>query len=164
MKKRLELGSTAPEFKLLSPNDKQVKLSDFKNKKNVVLYFYPKDNTPGCTREACAFRDSMEDFKEKDTVVLGISFDDSASHKKFSDKYNLSFPLLSDLDKKVAKDYDVYVEKTMFGKKKMGILRSTFIIDRKGIIQKIYRKVKVDRHKDEVLNFIKRRGAATTIR
>lgn len=155
MNKSIEVGATAPKFDLLSLNNKHVKLSDFKGKKNVILYFYPKDSTPGCTREACDFRDAVDEINSNNSVVLGISFDDSVSHKKFSDKYQLPFPLLCDLEKKVANDYGVYVEKTMFGKKEMGIVRSTFIIDNKGIIQKIYRKVKVDGHKDEVLKFIK---------
>lgn len=155
MNKSIEVGATAPKFDLLSLNNKHVKLSDFKGKKNVILYFYPKDSTPGCTREACDFRDAVDEINSNNSVVLGISFDDSVSHKKFSDKYQLPFPLLCDLEKKVAKDYGVYVEKTMFGKKEMGIVRSTFIIDNKGIIQKIYRKVKVDGHKEEVLKFIK---------
>lgn len=155
MKKSIEVGAAAPKFNLLSLNNQHVKLADFKGKKNVILYFYPKDSTPGCTREACDFRDAVDEINSNNTVVLGISFDDSVSHKKFSDKYQLPFPLLCDLEKKVANEYGVYVEKTMFGKKKMGIVRSTFIIDNKGIIRKIYRKVKVDGHKDEVLKFIK---------
>lgn len=155
MKKSIEVGAAAPKFNLLSLNNQHVKLADFKGKKNVILYFYPKDSTPGCTREACDFRDAVDEINSNNTVVLGISFDDSVSHKKFSDKYQLPFPLLCDLEKKVANEYGVYVEKTMFGKKKMGIVRSTFVIDNKGIIRKIYRNVKVDGHKDEVLKFIK---------
>ncbi len=155
MSKNIEVGLSAPKFKLLSTNNQYAKLSDFKGNKNVVLYFYPKDNTPGCTKEACGFRDSINEFMAYDVVILGISFDDANSHKKFSEKYNLPFALLCDLDKKVARDYEIYAEKTMFGKKKMGIVRSTFIIDKKGVINKIYRKVKVDGHTDDVLNFIK---------
>jgi peroxiredoxin Q/BCP len=154
MPKKIEEGLNAPKFKLLSTDNQYVKLSDFKGKKNVVLYFYPKDNTPGCTQEACGFRDSNNDFLANDVVILGISFDDANSHKKFTERYDLPFALLCDLDKKVARDYEVYAEKTMFGKKKMGIMRSTFIIDKKGIIKKIYRKVKVDGHIEDVLKYI----------
>ncbi|MGB9679928.1 MAG: thioredoxin-dependent thiol peroxidase [Thermoanaerobacteraceae bacterium] len=146
----IEVGDKAPNFVLNNHEGKKVSLSDFIGKK-VVLYFYPKDNTPGCTKEACSFRDNIKPIEEKNAVVLGISTDDEVSHKKFIDKLNLPFILLSDKDAKVSLDYGVYKEKNIYGKKKMGIERSTFIIDTKGIIRKIYRKVKVDGHVEQVL-------------
>jgi len=146
----IEVGDKAPNFVLNNHEGKKVSLSDFIGKK-VVLYFYPKDNTPGCTKEACSFRDNIKPIEDKNAVVLGISMDDEVSHKKFIDKLNLPFILLSDKDAKVSLDYGVYKEKNIYGKKKMGIERSTFIIDTKGIIRKIYRKVKVDGHVEQVL-------------
>jgi len=117
----------------------------------VVLYFYPKDDTPGCTKEACSFRDERPKFDKKDAVILGVSFDDLESHKKFAGKYKLPFPLLSDADKKIAEAYGVYKEKSMYGRTYMGIERSTFVIDKDGKIAQVYRKVRVDGHSDEVL-------------
>ncbi|AGB18837.1 thioredoxin-dependent thiol peroxidase [Thermoanaerobacterium thermosaccharolyticum] len=149
----IELEKEAPDFTLKSSDGNNVSLSDFKGKK-VVLYFYPKDNTPGCTKEACQFRDNINTVKNKDAVILGVSLDDIESHKKFIEKFNLPFILLSDSDAKVSTEYGVYKEKNMYGKKKMGIERSTFIIDKKGIVKKIFRKVKVDGHVDEILEVL----------
>lgn len=146
----VEAGKKAPDFALPDADGKQVSLSDFLGK-NVVLYFYPKDNTPGCTKEAVAFRDSIKTIEDKNAVVIGISLDDEASHRKFIEKYNLPFILLSDKEAKISTEYGVYKEKNMYGKKKMGIERSTFIIDSKGIVRKIFRRVKVDGHVDQVL-------------
>lgn len=146
----VEVGKKAPDFVLPDADGRQVSLSDFLGK-NVVLYFYPKDNTPGCTKETVAFRDSIKTIEDKNAVVIGISLDDEASHRKFIEKYSLPFVLLSDKEAKVSTEYGVYKEKNMYGKKKMGIERSTFIIDSKGIVRKIFRKVKVDGHVDQVL-------------
>ncbi|MDI3519486.1 MAG: thioredoxin-dependent peroxiredoxin [Caldanaerobacter sp.] len=146
----VEVGKKAPDFVLPDADGRQVSLSDFLGK-NVVLYFYPKDNTPGCTKEAVGFRDSIKAIEEKNAVVIGISLDDEASHRKFIEKYSLPFVLLSDKEAKVSTEYGVYKEKNMYGKRKMGIERSTFIIDSKGIVRKIFRKVKVDGHVDQVL-------------
>ncbi|WHE07946.1 thioredoxin-dependent thiol peroxidase [Thermoanaerobacterium thermosaccharolyticum] len=149
----IELEKEAPDFTLKSSDGNDVSLSDFKGKK-VVLYFYPKDNTPGCTKEACQFRDNINTVENKEAVILGVSLDDIESHKKFIEKFNLPFILLSDPDAKVSTEYGVYKEKNMYGKKKMGIERSTFIIDKKGIVKKIFRKVKVDGHVDEILEVL----------
>ncbi|MEQ2130334.1 thioredoxin-dependent thiol peroxidase [Caldanaerobacter subterraneus KAk] len=146
----VEVGKKAPDFVLPDADGRQVSLSDFLGK-NVVLYFYPKDNTPGCTKEAVGFRDSIKAIEEKNAVVIGISLDDETSHRKFIEKYSLPFVLLSDKEAKVSTEYGVYKEKNMYGKRKMGIERSTFIIDSKGIVRKIFRKVKVDGHVDQVL-------------
>lgn len=146
----VEVGKKAPDFVLPDADGRQVSLSDFLGK-NVVLYFYPKDNTPGCTKEAVAFRDSIKAIEDKNAVVIGISLDDETSHRKFIEKYSLPFVLLSDKEAKVSTEYGVYKEKNMYGKRKMGIERSTFIIDSKGIVRKIFRKVKVDGHVDQVL-------------
>jgi len=146
----VEVGKKAPDFVLPDADGRQVSLSDFLGK-NVVLYFYPKDNTPVCTKEAVAFRDSIKTIEDKNAVVIGISLDDEASHRKFIEKYSLPFVLLSDKEAKVSTEYGVYKEKNMYGKKEMGIERSTFIIDSKGIVRKIFRKVKVDGHVDQVL-------------
>ncbi|CEH28922.1 peroxiredoxin [Aneurinibacillus migulanus] len=147
------VGQDAPNFTLPASNGENVSLSDFRGK-NVVLYFYPKDNTPGCTKESCDFRDKVEEFTGKDTVILGISTDDLTSHDKFIKKYNLPFLLLSDTEAEVSKLYDVYKLKKNFGKEYMGIERSTFIIDKEGRLAKEYRKVKVDGHVDEALQYI----------
>lgn len=148
-----EIGQEAPDFTLAASNGEQVSLHDFRGK-NVVLYFYPKDNTPGCTKESCDFRDKMEEFTAKDTVILGISKDDLKSHDKFIQKYNLPFLLLSDTEAEVSTLYGVYKLKKNFGKEYMGIERSTFIIDKEGRLAKEYRKVKVDGHVDEALRYI----------
>lgn len=147
------VGQDAPSFTLPASNGENVSLSDFRGK-NIVLYFYPKDNTPGCTKESCDFRDKVEEFTGKDTVILGISTDDLTSHDKFIKKYNLPFLLLSDTEAEVSKLYDVYKLKKNFGKEYMGIERSTFIIDKEGRLAKEYRKVKVDGHVDEALQYI----------
>jgi len=140
----------APDFELKDQDGKIHKLSDYKGKK-VVLYFYPKDDTPGCTKEACSFRDNNSILKKKGAVVLGISADNEKSHKKFESKYSLNFPLLADTDKNTINEYGVWGEKSFMGKKFMGIKRTTFIIDEKGIIKKVFENVKVDNHTEEVL-------------
>jgi peroxiredoxin Q/BCP len=146
----LKEGQKAPAFKLESADGKTVALGDFAGK-NVVLYFYPRDSTPGCTREAEAFRDAAAALKKKNAVVLGVSKDSIASHCKFRDKYDLNFPLLSDPDGEVLEKYGAWGEKVMYGKKMMGIIRSTFVIGPDGKIKKIFPKVKVDGHAEEVL-------------
>jgi peroxiredoxin Q/BCP len=148
-------GEIAPDFTLLSSKGPEVALSDFRGK-NVVLYFYPKDNTPGCTTEACDFRDSHHQFAEVNAVILGVSRDTANSHRKFVDKYDLPFLLLSDTEETVCKLYDVLKEKKMFGKTGVGIERTTFIIDEEGKIAKIYRKVKVKDHVAEALSYIQK--------
>jgi thioredoxin-dependent peroxiredoxin len=145
-----KVGQKAPDFTLMDDAGNKVKLGDLKGKK-VVLYFYPKDDTPGCTKEACAFRDGISQLKKKGAVVLGVSADSVESHKKFKDKFNLNFPLLADPDRKAIEDYGTWKEKSMYGKKYMGIERTTFIIDGDGKISHIFPKVKVDEHYDEVL-------------
>jgi peroxiredoxin Q/BCP len=142
-------GTLAPDFMLPGSDDKQHKLSDYRGRK-VVLYFYPKDNTPGCTNEAISFRESLSKIENLNGVVLGISRDSLTSHKKFIEKNNLNFVLLSDTEEFVCRLYDVIKEKNMYGKKVMGIERSTFIINENGIIEKIYRKVKVNGHVENV--------------
>ncbi|MET3729901.1 peroxiredoxin Q/BCP [Fictibacillus halophilus] len=149
----IETGSKAPDFKLPASNGEEVTLKDFKGK-NVVLYFYPKDMTPGCTTQACDFRDRHEDFKKQNTVILGVSPDPLARHDKFIEKHGLPFILLADEEHKVAELYDVWKLKKNFGKEYMGIERSTFIIDGEGNIAKEYRKVKVKDHVEEALRFI----------
>ncbi len=146
----LKEGQKAPPFTLESADGNKVSLSDFAGK-NVVLYFYPRDSTPGCTREAQAFRDALPSLKKKSAVVLGVSKDSVASHCKFRDKYSLTFPLLSDPDGKVLEKYGAWGEKVLYGKKYMGIIRSTVIIGPDGKIRKVFPKVKVDGHADEVL-------------
>ena len=150
-KTELKEGSRAPAFRLTSSEDRVISLSEFKGKKAVVLFFYPKDNTPGCTIEACDFRDGYSKFKARKTVVLGISFADLKSHQRFIDKHGLPFPLLYDKDKKIANAYGVYKKKKLYGREYMGIERSTFLIDKSGKIAKAYRKVKVEGHADQVL-------------
>ena len=144
-------GDRAPAFTLPEPSGRQVKLSDFRGKK-VVLYFYPKDDTPGCTVEACAFRDAHESIASKNAVVLGVSPDAADSHARFIGKFGLPFTLLSDADHAVAEAYGAWGEKNLYGKKTVGILRSTFIIDEHGRIAKIFRKVKPDGHAQGVLD------------
>ena len=146
----LEAGKKAPSFTLTDGDNKKISLSDFKGKK-VVLYFYPKDMTSGCTQEACDFRDTFPDFQKLKAVILGVSIDSPESHKKFSDKYELPFTLLSDADKKVVQKYGVWKEKNMYGRKYLGIERTTFVIDGEGVIRNIFQKVKVFGHADEVM-------------
>lgn len=143
-------GTKAPAFSLKDADGKTVKLSDFKGKK-IVLYFYPRDDTPGCTTEACAFRDALPQIKRKNTVVLGVSKDDETSHQKFIQKYKLNFPLLADPERKAIEAYGAWGEKSLYGKKFMGIIRSTFIIDEKGKIAKVFPKVSPAKHAEEVL-------------
>lgn len=145
----LKVGDKAPNFTLPGSDHKEHSLSDYLGKK-VVLYFYPRDNTPGCSREAEAFRDAFETFSADNTVILGVSRDSIASHEKFITKYNLPFILLSDQDEIACKLYDVIKEKNMYGKKCFGIERSTFLINEEGVITEIYRKVKVPGHVDAV--------------
>jgi peroxiredoxin Q/BCP len=150
----LRQGQKAPSFRLASDAGESVALEDFRGKP-VVLYFYPKDDTPGCTREACAFRDTQAQIRKTGAVVLGVSPDSVASHEKFRDKYKLSFPLLSDADKQVAKTYGAFGEKTLYGKKVVGMIRSTFIIDGQGVVRKVFPKVRVDGHAEQVLEALR---------
>ncbi len=150
----LKVGDKAPDFNLFASNGKQISLKDFKGKKRVVLYFYPKDDTPGCTIQACGFRDKLKPIEAKDAVVLGVSPDDNASHNKFIEKFKLPFPLLSDEDKTVCKAYGVWAKKSMYGKEYMGVARSTFVIGKDGKIEKIYEKVKPEGHNDEIIEFL----------
>ncbi len=146
----LEPGAKAPAFALKDDQGKTVKLSDFKGKP-VVLYFYPKDDTPGCTKEACAFRDASAPLKKLGAVVLGVSPDGVPSHAKFRDKFKLNFPLLADEEHSVAEAYGAWREKNMYGKKSMGIQRSTYLIDGQGKIAQVWKRVQVDGHDAQVL-------------
>ncbi|MEQ9408883.1 MAG: thioredoxin-dependent thiol peroxidase, partial [Fuerstiella sp.] len=150
----IEAGQKAPAFTLKATDGSKVKLSDLKGKP-VVLYFYPKDDTPGCTKEACAFRDRQSELQELDVVVLGVSPDDVASHEKFTQKFDLNFPLLADTDHKVAEKYGAWREKNMYGKKSMGIKRSTFLIDANGIVARVWKAVRVDGHDGQVIDAVK---------
>lgn len=150
----LEAGTKAPDFTLKETKGTVVSLSDFKGK-NVVLYFYPKDMTPGCTTEACDFRDQNSRFEKLNTVVLGISPDPIEKHQKFAEKHTLPFTLLSDPDHQIAETYGSWQLKNMFGKKAMGIVRSTFVIDKEGTISRVWPKVKVAGHVEEVYQYIK---------
>ncbi len=147
----LSVGDPAPNFTLSDADGNSVKLSDFKGKK-VVLYFYPKDDTPGCTKEACGFRDAQNEYWEANAVVIGVSPDSEKSHQRFRDKYNLPFLLLADPDRQAIEAFEVWKEKNMYGKKYMGVERSTFIIDEAGMVQEILRKVKVEGHVQAVLS------------
>jgi peroxiredoxin Q/BCP len=146
----LKIGHKAPDFKLASGDGKTLSLKDFAGKK-IVLYFYPKDNTSGCTKEACSFESNLKAMKKRDAVVIGVSADSVGSHTKFAEKYGLSFPLLSDEKKEAITLYGVWKEKSMYGKKYFGIERTTIVIDEKGVVRQIFKKVKVDGHTDEVL-------------
>lgn len=146
-------GMKAPNFSIIGSDNKAHSLSDYLGKK-VILYFYPKDNTPGCSTEAKNFRDNIDAFKDKNTVILGVSRDSIASHNKFIMKFELPFILLSDENEEVCKLYDVMKEKNMYGKKSIGIERSTFLIDEEGNISKIYRKVKVAGHVDNLIGIL----------
>ncbi len=150
----IEEGKKAPSFTLKNSSGNKISLKDFSGTK-VILYFYPKDMTSGCTQEACDFRDNHPDFKKLGVAVLGISVDSVESHKKFSDKYDLPFTLLSDEEKSVVEKYGVWKEKSMYGKKYMGIERTTFILDEEGKILKIFPKVKVTGHVNEILKLLK---------
>ena len=149
----IEQGRPAPDFELKSDAGETVRLSDFRGRP-VVLYFYPKDDTPGCTTEACEFRDAYDVFRERGAEVLGVSPDDVASHEKFKTKYGLPFTLLADPDHEVAEKYGVWIEKSMYGRNYMGIDRTTFVIGPDGILQHIFRKVKPDGHAAEVLTLV----------
>ena len=149
----LEIGSQAPDFALTDKDGNTVRLSDFLGRK-VVLYFYPKDNTPGCTRQACAFAAAYEDFRSQDIVVIGISKDSVTSHRKFAEKFNLPFLLLSDPELQAIQSYGVWQEKKLYGKVSMGVVRTTFIIDAQGKLEKIMPKVKPDTNAAEILSYL----------
>ena len=150
----LKAGDKAPDFSLPSDSGKTVTLKSLRGKQ-VVLYFYPKDDTPGCTKEACGFRDEITRIEKANTVLLGVSCDDPASHQKFSKKYGLPFTLLSDENAAVSKAYGVYKQKSMYGKTYWGIERSTFVIDEAGKLAAVFRKVKVDGHVEEIITALK---------
>jgi len=147
----VEEGKKAPNFSLPNADGEVINLSDFTGK-NVVIYFYPKDNTPGCTKQACGFRDASEEYALVNAVVIGISPDNEVSHQKFRDKFDLPFLLLADPELQAIEAYGVWKEKNMYGKKYMGVERSTFIVDKEGIVVKIIRKVKVNGHVESVLS------------
>lgn len=149
----LEQGTKAPEIVLNDKDGNEVKLSDFKGQR-VVVYFYPRDNTPGCTRQACAFRDAFEEYKALGIPVLGISKDSEASHQRFAMKNELPFILLADPELKAIKDYDVWQEKKMYGKVSMGVVRATYLIGVDGIIEKVWKKAKPDTNAKEILEYI----------
>lgn len=151
--KMLEAGARAPEFTLPDKDGNPVSLSDFAGKK-VVLYFYPRDNTPGCTRQACAFAGAYEEFKKINAVVIGVSKDSMASHQKFAEKHGLPFILLSDPELAAIRAYGVWQEKKNYGKVSMGVVRSTFVIDEKGVIEKVMPKVKPDTNAAEILAYL----------
>ena len=148
------IGRPAPDFTLPSTTGENISLKQFKGKKTVVLYFYPKDETPGCTREACDFRDHTAELEAAKVVVLGVSTDSLESHQHFKEKQKLPFPLLSDEDAAVSKLYGVYKQKNLYGKKHLGIERTTFVIDKTGRVAQIWPKVKVDGHIQDVLEFV----------
>lgn len=146
----LKAGDKAPDFTLTADSGERISLKDYRGKK-VILYFYPKDMTSGCTVEACDFRDNITKFEKKNAVVIGVSPDGTKSHVKFKDKYELPFTLLSDESKSMLEDYGVWQEKSMYGRKYMGVVRTTFMINEKGKIEKVFEKVKVDGHIKEIL-------------
>lgn len=149
----LEAGTKAPVFSLPDKDGNMISLEDYRGKR-VVLYFYPRDNTPGCTREACAFAGAYEGFKQKDVVVIGVSKDSQTSHQKFAEKYNLPFILVSDPELTAIKAYDVWQEKKLYGKVSLGVVRSTYIIDPQGVIEKVYPKAKPDTNAAEILEYL----------
>ena len=149
----LEVGAKAPDFTLFDKDGAEVTLSSFLGKK-VVVYFYPRDNTPGCTRQACAFAGAYQGFKEKDVVVIGISKDSVASHQKFAQKYDLPFILLSDPELKAIQGFGVWQEKKNYGKVSMGVVRSTFILDENGVVEKVFPKAKPDTNAAEILEYL----------
>ena len=151
-------GDAAPDFTARDAEGNELKLSDLRGQK-VVLYFYPKDDTPGCTKEACSFRDGFAEFERRGIKVLGVSTDDEKSHRKFAEKYSLPFKLLADTDHRVADLYGVYGEKQFMGRKYMGVARKTFLVDEEGRLLKVFDKVKVDEHADEVLKAFDELGA-----
>ncbi|HJA52461.1 MAG TPA: thioredoxin-dependent thiol peroxidase [Candidatus Massiliomicrobiota merdigallinarum] len=146
----LEVGTKAPDFTLLNQNGEEISLSQYRGQK-VILYFYPKDNTPGCTKQACGFAQLYPDFVKKGAVILGVSKDSVKSHKKFEEKYQLPFTLLSDPDLVAIQAYDVWKEKNMYGKKVMGVVRTTYLINEEGIIEKAYTKVKAAQNPNDML-------------
>jgi peroxiredoxin Q/BCP len=150
-----EVGRKAPAFALMATGGREITLGEFVGRKNLVLYFYPKDGTPGCTTEACAFRDVHDRFEEHDTVVLGVSLDELDAHEKFSARHGLPFPLLSDSGRRVSEAYGVYGKKSFMGREFFGIFRTTFVIDKKGTIRRIDRKVDVKQHPGEILDFVR---------
>lgn len=152
----LTIGNNAPDFSLPTDSGEILSLSEFFDKKNVVLYFYPKDDTPGCTMEAKGFRDNIENFSSLDTVIIGVSKDSVKCHTNFKAKYSLPFSLVSDENAEMLEKYGVWVEKSMFSKKYMGVERTTFLIDKKGKVVKIWKNVKVSGHVDEVLEEVSR--------
>lgn len=154
MAKTLEVGDKVPDFKLPSSTDKEISLADFKGKK-IVLYFYPKDDTPGCTTEACDFRDAAQSYAELNTVIVGVSKDALNSHEKFIEKYKLPFVLLSDTELKLMEAFGVWKEKTMYGKTALGVSRSTFLIDENGILIKAWPNIKATGHVGKVLEELK---------
>ena len=149
----LETGIKAPEFSLPDKEGKMTSLNDFKGKK-VVIYFYSRDNTPGCTRQACAYAKAFSEFEKRNTVVIGISKDSSASHQKFAAKHELPFILLSDTELSAIKAYDVWQEKKMYGKVSMGVARSTYVVDENGVIEKVFKRAKPDTNADDVLKYL----------
>jgi thioredoxin-dependent peroxiredoxin len=146
----IEAGQPAPDFTLPDQDGQPVALEQFRGRP-VVLYFYPKDDTPGCTREACAFRDARADYENAGAQVIGVSPDSPASHRKFAEKYQLPFTLVADPERRVCQAYGVWKEKNLYGKKSMGVERTTLVIDRAGIVRKAFRRVKVDGHSEQVL-------------
>jgi thioredoxin-dependent peroxiredoxin len=150
----MEIGNKAPHFKGLNQNGKEIKLSDFAGK-NLVLYFYPKDSTPGCTAEACDLRDNYEMWISKGYEIIGVSPDSQKSHQKFIEKYNLPFDLISDVDKEILISYNAWGEKSMYGKKYMGVIRKTYLINKVGIIDNIFEKVDTKAHTQQILKVIK---------
>lgn len=149
----LSVGSKAPDFCLKDVQGNEVCLSDFKGRK-VVVYFYPKDNTPGCTRQACAFKNAYDGFRNNNVVVIGISKDSVKSHANFASKYELNFTLLSDPELQAIQAYDVWKEKKLYGKVSMGVVRSTYVIDENGIIEKVFEKAKPDTNAQEILDYL----------
>ena len=152
--KKLYVGDVAPDFNLPSTTGENISLQDYLGKKRVVLYFYPKDNTSGCTKEACSFRDELPNIESKDTVVFGVSPDSLQSHEKFIEKHDLNFPLLSDEDHSVAEAYGAWGEKKMYGKTYYGIIRKTFVIGKDGKLEHVFHKVKAEGHGEEIVNLI----------
>lgn len=152
------VGKTAPKFELESSAGKRIKLDDYKGKKTVVLYFYPRADTPGCTKEACGFRDALADYDQANVAVLGISPDEEKDVTKFSGKFHLNFPLLADADHAVADKYGVWQEKSMYGRKYFGAARTTFVIGKDGKIRHVFERVKPEGHDQEVLNWLRANG------
>ena len=159
MSEKVNVGDKAPDFELVKPDGSLFRLKDQLKEKNVVLYFYPKDNTPGCTKQACAFRDASAELKQLGATVVGISADPVNSHAKFRDKYRLNFPLLADVGHAVSEQFGAFREKNMYGKKTMGIQRSTFLVDADGVITKVWRRVQVDGHDAQVIAALKAMSA-----